>query len=112
MRLEQTISNILSQYTEQVQEAIEEAAAETTKETVQQLKAQSPRRTGRYAKAWTRKRTPQGYVIYNRRYYLTHLLEHGHAKRGGGRVEGHKHIEPAETFAIQSFEGKVRGRLQ
>lgn len=106
------IVHLLSQYTEDVQEALEEAADQITKEAVTTLKATSPKRKGKYAKSWTRKKTDNGYVIHNKRYYLTHLLENGHAKRGGGRVAGIKHIEPVEQQAVESFEQKVRQQIQ
>ena len=39
---------------------------------------------------------------------LPHLLEYGHAKRGGGRVPGRAHIKPVEDKITKDFERKVR----
>lgn len=65
------------------------------------IKATAPVKTGRYAKSWTSSVTSeyadriQVTVHSVGRYMLAHLLEHGHAKRGGGRVRAIPHIEPA-----------------
>lgn len=99
-----------------VQAALEEygdLAKEVTRDTVrkvaktcrQEIRAASPRKTERYAKGWRISETvsPNGDVsetVYNSAApNLTHLLENGHAKVNGGRVEGKAHIAPAERQA-------------
>lgn len=106
------IAQTLKQYTAEVEEELEKAKDEVSKDAVKQLKANSPKNTGKYAKGWTRKKQGKGYVIHNRRYQLTHLLEHGHAKRGGGRVSGIPHIRPVEQSAIESFVEKVERAIK
>ena len=101
-------------YTEEVGEAIEEAVKETAQALAADLRETSPKDTGEYAKGWTaRKGGPGRYVVYNKKKpQLTHLLEHGHAKRGGGRVEGRPHIKPAEERHIPQLERKIAQILE
>ncbi len=96
-------------YTEEVGAAIEEAVKETAQALAADLHETSPKDTGEYAKGWTaRKEGPGKYVVYNKKKpQLTHLLEHGHAKRGGGRVEGRPHIKPAEERHAPQLERKI-----
>lgn len=70
--------------------------------------------TGDYKKSWIYEKIPAGrleetYVVRaeSPEYRLTHLLEKGHAKAGGGRVPAYPHIKPAETKAIQKLEERV-----
>lgn len=102
------IALILQQYTKEVEDEIQKSAAKIATATAKELRSTSPKKTGEYAKGWTKKKTPEGQVVYNKnKPSLTHLLEKGHAKVGGGRVKGKPHIEPAEKRAIEDFEKSV-----
>ena len=82
-----------------------------------QIEQTAPRKTGRYAKSWAVKKTKETAnalevtVHSKNRYMLTHLLENGHAKRGGGRVAAIPHIAPAEEAAVQSLERNIETAL-
>lgn len=49
---------------------------------------------------------------FQNRYQLTHLLEHGHAKRGGGRVPAKPHIAAAEQAGIEQLEKEIQKALE
>lgn len=106
------ITQAIAEYTDDVVQAIEVEVETTAKAVQADIKADSPRRTGEYAKGWTRKKEKQqgaiSYTIYNKnKPTLTHLLEYGYAKRGGGRVEGKPHIEPAVDRHIPAMERRI-----
>ena len=103
------IAKGLSEYSQDIVDVLNEKSAATAKEAVTKLKARSPKKTGKYARSWkvnTEKfhGEPDRHVIYNgKHYWLTHLLEFGHAKAGGGRVEGKPHIAPVEEETAEDF---------
>ncbi len=95
--------------TEGVKGAVKKAATTVRKET----QAGAPVKTGAYKKSWATKNTRETsnaleITVYSRnRYQLAHLLEHGHAKRGGGRVAAKPHIAAAEASGIEQLEQEI-----
>lgn len=107
------ISRELQLYLQDVSGGLEVAKKKTAKKLVQDLKLTSPENTGKYKQGWRIKSTGKKYIVHNATdYQLTHLLEHGHAKRGGGRVQAQIHIAPAEDRAIANFVEEVERELR
>ncbi|WP_449459979.1 HK97 gp10 family phage protein [Streptococcus suis] len=114
--LSSIIEEELADYLDLTVDHVRQVVDEVTQEAVQELKDSSPRKSGRYARGWTSKiveDSPTGVtkVIHNRVASLTHLLENGHATRGGGRVAGIRHIAPVEEKAILKIEKGLREKL-
>lgn len=112
--LEIAIERELSAYSQEVTENIKKEIKEVAKETVATLKSTSPRDTGEYARGWGYKVEFESEedirvrIKNNKKPQLTHLLEYGHAKTNGGRVEGKPHIRPAEQQAEKKLENAVK----
>ena len=90
-------------------------AADTTKDEIENT---APRDTGKYKKSWAVKKVSETYdsikiVVHSKtRYRITHLLENGYAKRGGGRVAAKPHIAPAEKVGEEQLVKEVMRKLR
>lgn len=111
------IAESLEEYAGLLQLDLEEAVDSVSKETVAEIRKDAKSKfggTGEYAKSWASKKDVGSTTEYSRTLYvkdphyrLTHLLEFGHAKVNGGRVEGRPHIAPAEQRAATKLEQRL-----
>lgn len=107
------ITKALSEYTEDVIEEVDEIAKEVAEQSAGELHDTSPSNTGKYRKGWKVRKVKDGYEVYNgSKPFLTHLLEKGHAKKGGGRVDAIVHIAPVEEKAIEEFNRRVEEAIR
>lgn len=119
--VEQQMDKILTDYSKNVIRETNEAFETVSKEAIQKLKNTSPKRTGKYARSWTKKTEKGGslktdtVVIHNKVYQLTHLLENGHIVRNAkgtyGRTNGIKHIAPVEEWAADELPNLIKRKL-
>ena len=114
------INRLVEDYGKQCTETTKECVNNVAKKTVSKLKQTSPvnksEHGGKYKKGWKKtveEETSTRLVvkIHDTEYRLVHLLEKGHQKRGGGRVQAIKHVEPAEQAAIAALEKEIISRL-
>lgn len=112
------VLKILSEYAGSVKENLDEvtkAVAKKGAQAVRRAAAGAVGGSGKYARGWTSKvevgRLGVSGVIYNKTPGLPHLLEYGHANRGGGRTPGRPHIAPAEEQIVKEYEEEVKSKL-
>lgn len=107
----------LKEYADLASDDVKKAVRKAGNTVRKEISENAPKDTGAYAKSWSVKKTKETsnsleVTVYSKnRYQLAHLLEHGHAKRGGGRVAARPHIAQAEANAIETLETEIEKAL-
>ena len=117
--MDSAIMDELEKYADLAADELKAAVKETAASVRKDIQAGAPVDTGKYKKSWSVKNVREDsesieLVVHSRnRYQIAHLLEHGHAKRGGGRVAAKPHIASAEQRGneklVQTIEQKLKG---
>ncbi len=108
----------LEEYADLAADELKAAVKKAGDSVKKDIQTNAPKDTGAYAKSWAVKKMRETsnsieVVVHSRnRYQLSHLLEFGHAKRGGGRVPGKAHIAPAEERAERALEQEIEKALR
>jgi hypothetical protein len=97
---------------------LKDAVKETAKSVRKDIQDSAPVDTGKYKKSWSVRNVHEDsesidLVVHSRnRYQIAHLLEHGHAKRGGGRVAARPHIASAEQRGNEKLAETIESKLK
>lgn len=112
-KLADEITKGLEEYADLATDDMKKAVRKSGNAVRKEIAQSAPKDTGAYSKSWAVKKTKETsnsleVTVHSRnRYQLAHLLEHGHAKRGGGRVAARPHIAKAEENAIDTLEQEI-----
>jgi len=121
--LEKAVNQALMEYGDEATKVVKEVVTEIGKETAKKVKAEAlakglkRQKSGKhYVNGWRAKveatRTGVKLVVHNAtKPQLTHLLENGHAKVNGGRVDGRTHIAPVNDWAQKETLERIEKRL-
>ena len=107
----------LEEYAKLSTDEMKTAVKKAGKDCKNEISANAPKRTGRYAGSWATKVTGEAanmleVTVYSKQAWQPHLLENGHAKRGGGRVAAQVHIAPAEEKTAEELEKAIMKALE
>ena len=109
----------LGTYSNELAESVNKTSRKYANKLRRELEETSPEKTGDYKKGWKVKQvynshTLSQYVVHNATdYQLTHLLEFGHAIKGGTRrAKPIPHIAPAEEKIVNEFLAEVEKAIR
>lgn len=117
-QLASAIMDGLKEYADLAADDMKKAVKKAGSSVRKEIQQNAPSNMGAYAKSWAVKTEKESsdsiqLIVHSKnRYQLAHLLEHGHAKRGGGRVAGKSHIAPAEENAVRQLEEEIERSLR
>lgn len=112
------IQDILSEYSREVAEAVRLEIDEIAVEGAKEIAEKSPEKSGHYGGGWGVVKAQGFTTTYTAtianlsKPSLTHLLEKGHAKSNGGRVEGKPHIGPVYDRIAKEAPLRIGKRIK
>jgi GTPase len=115
------IMEYMSNYSQDITDGIKKAANVVANEVNEEIKKHVTfkEHSGKYVKAFKIKKSYEskynvGYTwhVKDGHYRLTHLLEKGHAKIGGGRTRAFPHIIYGEELAKRRMEELAREAIE
>lgn len=113
----QELENYSESVTEDLKKAVDVVAKEVNEEIKKHVTFKEP--TGKYVKAFKIKKTYETkynkgktWHVAGKEYRLTHLLEKGHAKIGGGRTRAFPHIIFGEELAKKRMEELAKEAIE
>ncbi len=102
----------------QLREVVGAESKKAAQQAAKELRAEGPKRSGVYAKGWGYSSEKVGlssreFTVHNKKKpSLTHLLEFGHANRGGGRTPGRAHIGPVYEKTGEQLEKNIKKGIE
>ena len=116
--LAEAVMKELREFADTTTEGMKAAVTDVGKQVRDEIKGGAPAASGKYAKSWAVNNTQENshaleVTVHSRnRYQLAHLLEHGHAKRNGGRTRAIPHIAPAEEHGVEELERRIERMIR
>ena len=116
--LDTVISSELSKYSQEIANVLKMNTTQIAEECSDEIKSRSPENTGKYKKGWKAVKSFENdnairYKVKNAKSpQLTHLLEFGHAKVNGGRVEGKEHILISRDHATEKYINMMKEGIE
>lgn len=116
-QLPDVVEKCIKDYGQKAEKTVRKDVLAVSLEAQRQLQSSSPRRRGKYAASWARKLEngrlgDTTAILHSKLPGLPHLLEHGHALRGGGRARAIPHIAPVEQWSATELEKRISTDLQ
>ena len=112
--LADAIQKELENYSEEVTKKTKKIVDDVSSELLNNTKNDAPVNTGKYKKSMSIKTEHENkygkqnvWYVKKPHYRLTHLLEYGHVKVGGGRVEAQPHIGQNAENAIEELQKRI-----
>lgn len=119
--LARLIGQYLSEYSQEITVKTKRAVDIVANEVNAEIKARVPftQRSGNYVRAFriktqheTKYNKTKAWHVVDGEYRLTHLLEHGHALKGGGRARAFPHIIYGEQLAEKRLQELIEGGIE